>query len=69
MSDDYLPGRFLTALNRVWLSMLIFNAGAMVLAHSLRDNGTRMQLAVLVTLDTLAASTIEELKVGSKHIL
>lgn len=38
----------------------------MVLAHSLRDNGTKKQLAVLVTLDTLSASTIGELKV---HIL
>ena len=38
----------------------------MVLAHSLRDNGTRKQLAALVTLDTLSASTIGELKV---HIL
>ena len=37
----------------------------MVLAHSLKDNGTKRKLAVLVTLDTLAASTIEELKVRS----
>ena len=36
----------------------------MVLAHSLRDNGTEKQLAVLITLDSLQASTIEELKVG-----
>lgn len=36
----------------------------MVLAHSLRDNGTKKQLAILVTLDTLHASTIEELKVS-----
>lgn len=35
----------------------------MVLAHSLRDNGTKKQLAVLVTLDSLQASTLEELKV------
>jgi hypothetical protein len=35
----------------------------MVLAHSLKDNGTEKRLAVLVTLDTLAASTVEELKV------
>lgn len=35
----------------------------MVLAHSLKDNGTRKRLAVLVTLDTLAASTVEELEV------
>ena len=37
--------------------------GAMVLAHSLRDNGTKKKLAALVTLDTLQASTIDELKV------
>ncbi|MCJ1404946.1 glycogenin glucosyltransferase [Xylographa trunciseda] len=36
--------------------------GAMVLAHSLRDNGTKKQLAALVTLDTLQATTIGELK-------
>ena len=35
----------------------------MVLAHSLRDNGTKEQLAILVTLDSLSASTLEELKV------
>lgn len=35
----------------------------MVLGHSLRDNGTRRQLAVLVTLDTLQASAIDELNV------
>lgn len=37
--------------------------GAMVLAHSLRDNGTKKRLAVLVTLDSLDLTTIEELKV------
>jgi hypothetical protein len=37
--------------------------GAMVLAHSLRDNGTKAKLVVLVTLDTLQLSTIDELKV------
>ena len=36
----------------------------MVLAHSLRDNGTRKQLAILITLDSLSASTLEELRVG-----
>ncbi len=43
--------------------MLIVYPGAMVLAHSLKDNGTRKQLAILITLDALAASTVEELKV------
>ncbi|KAL9119574.1 MAG: hypothetical protein Q9187_003871 [Circinaria calcarea] len=36
--------------------------GALVLARSLRDNGTRKQLAVLVTLDSLQPSTIDELR-------
>lgn len=36
----------------------------MVLAHSLRDNGTRGKLAVLVTPDTLQPVVIDELKVG-----
>ena len=38
--------------------------GAAVLAHSLRDAGTTKKLAALVTLDTLSADTITELKVG-----
>lgn len=41
--------------------------GAMVLAHSLRDHGTKKQLAVLVTLDSLQASTIDELQVCIIH--
>ncbi|KAF3899568.1 Glycogenin glucosyltransferase [Trichophyton interdigitale] len=36
--------------------------GAMVLAHSLRDNGTKGRLAVLVTPDTLQPGIIDELK-------
>ncbi len=35
----------------------------MVLAHSLRDSGTKKRLAVLVTLDSLDSVTVEELKV------
>ena len=38
-------------------------AGAMVLGHSLRDNGTGKQLAALVTLDTLQTTSIHELTV------
>ena len=38
--------------------------GAVVLAHSLRDNGTKKQLAILVTLDSVSAATIDELKVN-----
>ncbi|EKG17362.1 Glycosyl transferase family 8 [Macrophomina phaseolina MS6] len=36
--------------------------GAAVLAHSLRDGGTKKKLAALVTLDTLSADSISELK-------
>ncbi|CUS06973.1 unnamed protein product [Tuber aestivum] len=36
--------------------------GAQVLAYSLRDGGTRMKLAVMVTLETCSEETIEELK-------
>ncbi|KAF2824882.1 nucleotide-diphospho-sugar transferase [Ophiobolus disseminans] len=36
--------------------------GAAVLAHSLRDAGTKKKLAVLVTLDTLSADTVAQLK-------
>lgn len=39
--------------------------GAMVLGHSLKDNGTQKQLVALVTLDTVSAATIDELKVRS----
>ena len=41
----------------------------MVLAHSLRDNSTKKQLAILVTLDSLSASTLEELKVHEEVLL
>ncbi|CAF9909017.1 MAG: glycogenin glucosyltransferase [Heterodermia speciosa] len=43
--------------------------GAMVLGHSLRDNGTRKQLAVLITLDTVQASAVDELKTVYDHIV
>ncbi|CAG7955278.1 unnamed protein product [Penicillium nalgiovense] len=36
--------------------------GAMVLAHSLRDNGTRARLVALFTPDRLQSSTIDELR-------
>ncbi|KAI1447207.1 glycosyltransferase family 8 protein [Annulohypoxylon stygium] len=36
--------------------------GALVLAHSLRDAGTTKKLAVLITLDTVSAEVITELK-------
>lgn len=36
--------------------------GALVLAHSLRDAGTTKKLAVLVTLDTVAAEVVTQLE-------
>jgi len=38
--------------------------GALVLAHSLRDAGASRKLAVLVTLDTVSADSITQLKVN-----
>ncbi|KAI9692317.1 MAG: glycogenin glucosyltransferase [Bathelium mastoideum] len=43
--------------------------GAAVLAQSLRDAGTKKQLAVLVTLDTLSADTLTELKALYDHVI
>lgn len=36
----------------------------MVLARSLKDNGTKKKLAVLVTMNSLRVSTLDELKVA-----
>ncbi|KAH7136072.1 nucleotide-diphospho-sugar transferase [Dendryphion nanum] len=52
-------------LEDVYCTLLMSDSylpGAIVLAHSLRDAGTRKKLAVLITLDTLSADTITELK-------
>ncbi|KLJ10342.1 hypothetical protein EMPG_14251 [Blastomyces silverae] len=49
----------------VYCTMLLSDSylpGAMVLAHSLRDTGSKAKLVVLVTLDSLKPSTIDELK-------
>ncbi|KAF2139616.1 glycosyltransferase family 8 protein [Aplosporella prunicola CBS 121167] len=43
--------------------------GASVLAHSLRDAGTTKKLAALITLDTLSADTITELKELYDHLI
>ncbi|KAK1717212.1 family 8 glycosyl transferase [Colletotrichum lupini] len=43
--------------------------GALVLAHSLRDAGTSKQLVVLVTLDTVSAEVITELKAVYDHVI
>ncbi|KAK6208737.1 glycosyl transferase family 8 [Colletotrichum tabaci] len=43
--------------------------GALVLAHSLRDAGTSKQLVVLVTLDTVSAEVITELRAVYDHVI
>lgn len=42
---------------------LVLHVGAVVLAHSLRDNGSQAKLVALYTPDTLQAATISELQV------
>ena len=64
MSDAYLPGVYGSFLCVELTIADICPTGAMVLAHSLRDSGTKKRLVVLVTLDSLDDTTIEELKVG-----
>ena len=61
MSDEYLPGNF----QKEWILEVCAKLflGAMVLGHSLKDHGTKKQLAALVTLDSLKASTVDELRV------
>ncbi|KAF2686109.1 glycosyltransferase family 8 protein [Lentithecium fluviatile CBS 122367] len=52
-------------LEDVYCTLLMSDSylpGAAVLAHSLRDAGTTKKLAALVTLDTLSADTITELR-------
>ncbi|ORY14951.1 nucleotide-diphospho-sugar transferase [Clohesyomyces aquaticus] len=52
-------------LEDVYCTLLMSDSylpGAAVLAHSLRDAGTKKKLAVLITLETLSADTITELK-------
>ena len=46
---------------------LIAAIGALVLAHSLRDARTTKKLAVLVTLDSVSAESITQLKVSTIH--
>lgn len=40
-----------------------------MLAHSLRDGGTKKKLAVLVTVDTVSADVIAQLKVCTPPML
>ncbi|CAI0652264.1 unnamed protein product [Colletotrichum noveboracense] len=69
LNDTYLPGRP-SPLNPLPVSMLtLLVLGALVLAHSLRDAGTSRQLAVLVTLDTVSAEVITELKAVYDHVI
>ncbi|KAH7382180.1 nucleotide-diphospho-sugar transferase [Pyrenochaeta sp. MPI-SDFR-AT-0127] len=52
-------------LEDVYCTLLMSDSylpGAAVLAHSLRDAGTKKKLAVLITLESLSAETITELK-------
>ncbi|KAH4258411.1 hypothetical protein HBI70_231530 [Parastagonospora nodorum] len=52
-------------LEDVYCTLLMSDSylpGAVVLAHSLRDAGTKKKLAVLITLETLSADTITQLK-------
>jgi hypothetical protein len=42
--------------------------GAVVLAHSLRDNGTKAKLVALYTPDTLQYATIKELQVWPYYL-
>lgn len=65
MTDSYLPGICASFEEQGLNANEDSHVGAMVLAHSLRDNGTQKQLAALVTLDSISASTIETLKVES----
>ncbi|EPS27816.1 putative glycogenin [Penicillium oxalicum 114-2] len=52
-------------MSAVYCTLLLSDSylpGAMVLAHSLRDNGTKARLVALYTPDRLQAATINELK-------
>lgn len=65
MSDNYLPGIPMIAPlpSSPDTDPLLLDPGAVVLAHSLRDNGTKAKLVALYTPDTLQAATINELQV------
>lgn len=69
LSDNYLPGMsraqlpYSQAVRACSDQLLTLRTGALVLAHSLRDAGTSKKLAVLVTLDSVSAEVITQLKV------
>ncbi|KAF1843120.1 glycosyltransferase family 8 protein [Cucurbitaria berberidis CBS 394.84] len=59
-------------LEDVYCTLLMSDSylpGAAVLAHSLRDAGTTKKLAVLVTLETLSADTLAQLKVLYDYLI
>ncbi|KAK8035010.1 glycosyl transferase family 8 [Apiospora rasikravindrae] len=64
MNDAYLPGKA-KILDQVSTSPLTPFIGALVLGHSLRDGGTSKKLGALVTVDTVAAEAITQLKASS----
>jgi hypothetical protein len=66
LNDTYLPGKNSDRPPGSSNLILTHNCavGALVLAHSLRNNGTNKRLAVLVTEDTVSAEVISELRVG-----
>ncbi|KAH6655264.1 nucleotide-diphospho-sugar transferase [Truncatella angustata] len=56
----------------VYLTLLLTDTylpGALVLAHSLRDSGTTKKLGVLVTLDSVAAEVITQLKTVYDYVI
>ena len=69
MGDAYLPGSSSATHCPPITRANIAPPGAMVLAHSLRNAGTRHALAILVTLDTLAATTVEALRSVYDHLI
>ncbi|KAK3358953.1 glycogenin-1 [Lasiosphaeria hispida] len=56
----------------VYASLLLTDTylpGALVLAHSLRDAGTKKKLAILVTLDTVSAEVVTQLKAVYDYVI
>ncbi|KAK3308619.1 nucleotide-diphospho-sugar transferase [Chaetomium strumarium] len=56
----------------VYASLLLTDTylpGALVLAHSLRDGGTTKKLAILVTLDTVSANVVTQLRTVYDYII
>ncbi|KAI5458402.1 hypothetical protein BGZ63DRAFT_426806 [Mariannaea sp. PMI_226] len=59
------------AENHVYATLLLSDSylpGALVLAHSLRDAGTQHKLAVLVTLDSVSAESVAQLRTVYDYI-